>query len=339
MQRPNPDQYAGPSSDHPVVTIDGRTVAVRHSASGRVPQWAIDEALGTRADPGPWRSGSMPGPNPYAGRTGTRHGVIRPWRRYSAIALSLVLLGGLYFTPALFDRFVLPAVLPFLPGAPLPPPGVEAAATPLGQPPAFTGSSAYKLQETPDAGQPYAAYDPCRPVHYVVRPDNAPPGSDALIRQAVAEVSAATGLQFVYDGTTTEAPSPERPAYQPDLYGKRWVPVLIAWSTPQESPDLAGDVNGLGGSGYAYTPGRPYVLVAGQVELDAPDFAEMLRWPDGSAYARAIIMHELGHVLGLDHVDDPTQLMHPEGTDVTGFADGDREGLALLGRGPCVPEL
>lgn len=273
------------------------------------------------------------------GTAGIGTGVIRPWRRYLAIGASLVLLAGLYFTPALFDRYVLPAVLPYLPGAPVPPPGVDAADTPLGHPPASTGSGAYKLQESPNAGQAYAAYDPCRPVHYVIRPDNAPSGSDALIREAVAEVSAATGLRFVYDGTTTEAPSPEREPYQPDLYGERWAPVLIAWSTPQESPDLAGDVDGLGGSAYAYAPDRPYVLVAGQVELDAPDFAEMLRWPDGSEYARAVIMHELAHVVGLDHVDDPTQLMNPEGTGVTEFADGDREGLALLGRGACVPEL
>jgi hypothetical protein len=43
--------------------------------------------------------------------------------------------------------------------------------------------------------------------------------------------------------------------------------------------------------------------------------------------------------VGLNHVDDPKQLMNPEGTDVTGFADGDRAGLELLGRGPCVPQL
>lgn len=338
MQNPDSDRWSSPPPDHVLVTVGGRTVAVRRSPSGRIPQWVIDEALGTTEDPALWRTGTYPG-QPLTGCPGTRPAGIRPWRRWLAIGLSLALLAGLYFTPALFDRYVLPAVLPYLPGSPVPPSGVEASDVPLGQAPASTGSSAYKLQESPDPGQPYAAYDPCRPVHYVVRPDNAPPGADRLIREAVVEVSAATGLRFVYDGTTTEAPSEEREPYQPDLYGKRWAPVLIAWSTPEESPGLAGDVDGLGGSAYAYTPGQPYVLVAGQVELDAPDFKEALGWTDGQAYARAVIMHELAHVVGLDHVDDPKQLMYPEGTGVTAFADGDRTGLALLGRGPCVPQL
>jgi hypothetical protein len=241
--------------------------------------------------------------------------------------------------PTLFDRFVLPAILPYLPGAPVPPPGIEAAPSPLGQAPAATGSHAYALQESPDPAQPFAAYDPCRPVHYVVRPDNAPPGADQLVQEAVARVSAATGLRFVNDGLTSEAPSDDRETYQPDLYGQRWAPVLIAWSNPEESPGLAGDVDGLGGSGYAYMEGQPYVLVAGQVALDAPDFAEILQWPDGSKYGRAVIMHELAHVVGLDHVDDPTQLMNPEGTGITEFAAGDLAGLAVLGGGECVPEL
>ena len=56
----------------------------------------------------------------------------------------------------------------------------------------------------------------------VVRPDNAPPGADQLVEQAVAKVSAASGLRFVYDGFTSETPTEERESYQPDRYGKRW---------------------------------------------------------------------------------------------------------------------
>lgn len=183
------------------------------------------------------------------------------------------------------------------------------------------------------------AYDPCRPVHFVVRPDNAPPGAEQLIQEAVASVSAATGLHFLYNGTTSEAPSDSRETYQPDRYGKMWAPVLIAWSTADETPGLAGSVAGLGGSAYAHTPGAPYMYVAGQVMLDAPDLTEVMTRPDGRGQVRAIIMHELGHALGLDHVGDPTQLMYTDNTGLTDFADGDRAGLALLGRGPCVPQL
>jgi len=46
----------------------------------------------------------------------------------------------------------------------------------------------------------------------------------------------------------------------------------------------------------------------------------------------------LGHLVGLDHVDDPTQLMHVV-SPVFDLGPGDRAGLARLGAGPCVPAL
>ena len=45
-------------------------------------------------------------------------------------------------------------------------------------------------------------------------------------------------------GALPEAPSENRNTYQADRYGKRWAPVLIAWSNPEESPGLAGNVPG-----------------------------------------------------------------------------------------------
>ena len=141
---------------------DGLPPGVRRSASGRVPQWAIDEALGTTQDPVAWRPGSafplqpprQSSPPPWNPRPGRKSQGTK-W----AIAAGIALLAGLSSVPAVFERFVLPAVLPYLPGAPVPPPGFEAADTPLGHAPGSTGSGAYALQESPDPGQPFAAYD------------------------------------------------------------------------------------------------------------------------------------------------------------------------------------
>lgn len=85
--------------------------------------------------------------------------------------------------------------------------------------------------------------------------------------------------------------------------------------------------------------GSPFVYVTGQVTLDAPDLREGMRRSGDTTGARGVVMHELGHVLGLGHVDDPDQLMHPEGTVANTFADGDRAGLARLGAGACAPRL
>nr|WP_246281210.1 matrixin family metalloprotease [Cellulomonas humilata] len=190
----------------------------------------------------------------------------------------------------------------------------------------------------PDGSGP-VAYSPCRPIHYVVRPDGAPLGGGELVRQAIASVSAATGLQFIDDGETQEAPSVDREAYQPSVYGRRWAPVLIAWSTSAESPELVGDVAGIAGSATVTRAGQT-VYVSGSVTLDAEDIAPLVAAPSTQPTALGIVTHELGHLVGLDHVDDPTQLMYPSTQLlVAGFAGGDRAGLAALGAGECAPDV
>ena len=47
----------------------------------------------------------------------------------------------------------------------------------------------------------------------------------------------------------------------------------------------------------------------------------------------ALYLHEIGHVVGLGHVNDPAQVMYPtlEESDGAGYAAGDRAGLRALG--------
>jgi hypothetical protein len=139
-------------------------------------------------------------------------------------------------------------------------------------------------------------------------------------------------------GTTEEQPTRDRALRQPWRYGSGWAPVLVAWTTPDQEPDLAGDVAGIGGSA-AVDEGlgsRPR-LVTGSVSIDAPD-AERTLSRGGAAgrdVVRALLMHELGHLVGLDHVADPDELMHAESTGRTSFGPGDLEGLAAVGAGRC----
>ena len=89
------------------------------------------------------------------------------------------------------------------------------------------------------------------------------------------------------------------------------------------------------------TPGTtPMVYVSGSVTLDGPDLTRLAEGPDGRAIVRSIIQHEIAHLVGLDHVEDRGQLMYPvTQSGVTGFAAGDLEGLAALGRGNCFPQI
>jgi hypothetical protein len=220
-----------------------------------------------------------------------------------------------------------------------PTPGFELADRPLGTPPpAPRADGTYRFVATHDDGSP-VAYDPCRPVHYVIRSAHAPAGGNRAVRAAFTRVGELTGLRFVHDGTTTESPVEHREPFQPDRYGDRWAPVLVSWVSASEDPAFSGDLAAQAGSVPVTVPGSPTVLVTGTVELGAEQFADMLGPGGAGDQARAVLLHEIGHLVGLDHVRDKSQLMYPTESDVRDFAAGDRTGLTALGGGPCVPEL
>jgi hypothetical protein len=115
--------------------------------------------------------------------------------------------------------------------------------------------------------------------------------------------------------------------------------LLIAWTTPDQAPQLKGLVIGTGGSTHFSYGDGPKSFVTGSLELDSPQITEELSRADGAAYATAVILHELGHVMGLEHVDDPSQLMYPEIGAPDGLAAGDLNGLQALGGAPCRKDL
>ena len=216
---------------------------------------------------------------------------------------------------------------------------------PLGRPAAGpAGEGGYRFLEVlPDGSGRPVTFDPCRPIHYTVRPEGQPPSGPSMLAAALSEVSTATGLVFVGDGETRDGPSED--------YGtSAWssaapAPVLIAWSTEAESPILAGDVAGYAGPVQVAPTGPASArYVSGQVVLDAEDLAHAPGDLAGAAAVRTVLLHELGHLVGLGHVDDPEQLMQGEGVAPAtrgayvagrGFGPGDLRGLHELGQGRC----
>jgi hypothetical protein len=187
------------------------------------------------------------------------------------------------------------------------------------------GAGSFEFMQTQRGSDEPVAYDPCRPVEVVVNPAGAPTDYDELVDTGLAHTGAATGLKFTRVGLTDD-----RDVTSGGFAERR--PVLIAWATPEEVPKLAGDVAGIGGSVAVGPPGRTR-YVTGQIMLDRDLFASFDA--DDSVHAQAIVDHELGHVVGLGHVDDPGELMYEDNLGRTTYGPGDREGLARLGSVDC----
>jgi len=183
-------------------------------------------------------------------------------------------------------------------------------------------------------GHPYR-WNPCAPVHYVVNLRNAPPGALHDVTVVASRVEAATGMNLVYDGPTDEPPSRSREPYEPDRYGHRWAPVLIAWVSPvpgdgsqwtSTGPQFAGlstpQVPRGGFGGDVYVSGW---IVINTDSVSGPGFAA----PDEEG---PVLQHEFGHVVGLGHTTEWGELMNPVGGGMTDWGPGDLEGLAKLGR-------
>ena len=174
-------------------------------------------------------------------------------------------------------------------------------------------------------------WNPCEPIHYVVNLGLAPEGSLQDVQEAVRRTSLATGIEFVDDGLSDEVPERRRFVYQPDRYGDRWAPVLIAWVDPDDT-DIPFARDGHTAAGVAaplVAPGENDVLVSGWIAINQED-------PNPAGFGSIgsqgpVVLHELGHVMGLDHVKSPGQLMEPSGGGVTDFGSG-RPGRARTAR-------
>ncbi|HEY2430494.1 MAG TPA: matrixin family metalloprotease, partial [Acidimicrobiales bacterium] len=207
-------------------------------------------------------------------------------------------------------------------------------------PPPGGSSSSYTFLTTNADGTP-VRFDPCTPVHYVTNLAGGPPNALSLVQSALGQLSQATQVTFVDDGPTTEVPSSNRAAYQPGRYPGGWAPVLIAWSTPSASSLLpsGGSVIGEGGSSWVQAPGQDEVYVTGEAVINADDTTTLAADYGAGSTLGELLLHELGHVVGLGHTADANQVMYPveHPLGAAAYQAGDLAGLGRLGRGAgCV---
>ena len=223
--------------------------------------------------------------------------------------------------------------------------GMLASVVAVGWPSAPSGE--YRFLQRSASGAP-DRWNPCQPIHYVVNLAAAPSGAMADVREAVLRVAEATGISFVSDGTTQRTADQQvGTAFQTAMPGQpRWLPLLIAW-VPHEHFDFLVDTP------QAVAFGTPYngdgsladEYVSGVVAVDA---GQRLASGFSQRYSLGVVlMHELGHVMGLAHVPSGHEIMYspsvrgasltPDLTE-TDWGPGDLAGLKLLGRNAgCLP--
>jgi hypothetical protein len=212
-------------------------------------------------------------------------------------------------------------------------------------------AATYRFLRQNADGTPYR-WDPCTPIHYLV--NDAPPGSIPIVQEAVARVSEATGITFVYDGIAERSTDTyyrmqfQRPF---TLGGSRsWEPVLIDWIETEHFQELAQtDEAAAFGTPYSPEGELPEGVLEGRYVSGLVAVDESLPIPLGfrTRYSLGVVlMHELAHVMGLGHVADGHELMwSPEvpGADAvpdvlqTVWGPGDLEGLHRLGRQEACP--
>jgi hypothetical protein len=176
-------------------------------------------------------------------------------------------------------------------------------------------------------------------IHYRVRTGGVA-SHVTLVKNAMARVANATGLHFHYDGRTSYIPQGKSTGSGMILDAARQrratkAQLVIAWA--------------YGGTG----AGRSNLLVGGESGVGSISWASsttsQLRIGDGAVVMRrgvhllsgfvtggstgTLLLHELGHAMGLQHVSYQREVMFPVVSSLSpsGYTRGDKAGLYKLG--------
>lgn len=242
------------------------------------------------------------------------------WTLLRALALAAVL-GVLLILPSLY------------PSRSTTPGGADhASAAPAGP--------GYSFLRRNRSGTP-VRWNPCSPIYYVTNLSAAPAWAAADLQRAVVQISRATGILFVAKGSTTTFPGGGGDI----TAGGQAGPVVIAWADPAQTGRISLPAAPGRGAPAADSLARTEpiaatdqstgrgVYVTGTVLIGAG--ADRLPQGFGPGGLGVLLLHELGHLMGLGNVNDAGQVMDAGvlSTPTSGLGSGDRAGLARLGTG------
>jgi hypothetical protein len=180
-------------------------------------------------------------------------------------------------------------------------------------------------------------WDPCAPIRWTANTEQGPADGLAVLQESVDRIAQLTGTTWQYVGSSSTVPTV---GYLPKKAQAEYPPVLLGWTDGARSDLLAGQPKAVLGMtrtawfGVQRADGSKVAAIrTAVVALDRTD-ALPLR---GRTSWKALVLHELGHVMGLAHVEDRNQLMAAVLPAAADLQAGDVAGLGRVGSGGgCV---
>lgn len=175
-------------------------------------------------------------------------------------------------------------------------------------------------------------WNACAPLRLALNADSAPKGAVADFRIAVDKIRQGSGLDLRIVATTDAAPVEDWAASRGQ---GDWRPVLVSWG--RSDTGVLGDGASATTVPYGVTNSAGQgVWVSGQMRFNT-DNDYMYARGFGAYGSRVLLyMHELGHLVGLDHVQDADQMMFSSVSRAVDAGSGDLAGLRRAGQGGCV---